>query len=54
MLEAYKRTIADEIPVFQLQKRVTGVEVAVGAFFNGHQCVERINIPIHLACQVNQ
>ena len=30
MLEAYKQAFADEIKVFQLQKRVTGVEVAVG------------------------
>jgi phosphoribosylamine--glycine ligase len=44
VLEAYKRVIAAEIPVFQLQKRVTGVEVAVGAFFNGHQFVEPINV----------
>ena len=35
MLEAYKKAFADEIKVFQLQRRVTGVEVAVGAFFNG-------------------
>ncbi len=44
VLEAYKRVLAEDIPVFQLQKRVTGVEVAVGAFFNGHQFVEPINI----------
>lgn len=44
VLESYKRTLAEEIPVFQLQKRVTGVEVAVGAFFNGHQFAEPINI----------
>ncbi len=44
VLEAYKHVIAAEIPVFQLQKRVTGVEVAVGAFFNGHRFVEPINI----------
>ncbi len=35
MLEAYKKALSDEIKVFQLQRRVTGVEVAVGAFFNG-------------------
>jgi phosphoribosylamine--glycine ligase len=44
VLEAYRRVLAAEIPVFQLQKRVTGVEVAVGAFFNGHQFVEPINV----------
>src|SRR5262249_49353737 len=35
MLEAYKKAFAEEIKVFQLQRRVVGVEVAVGAFFNG-------------------
>ena len=35
MLEAYKRAFSDEIKVFQLQRRVNGVEVAVGGFFNG-------------------
>lgn len=44
VLEAYKRVLSQDIPVFQLQRRVTGVEVAVGAFFNGHQFVEPINI----------
>ena len=31
VLEAYKRVWSDTIKVFQLQNRVTGVEVAVGA-----------------------
>ena len=44
MLEAYKKAFSDEIKVFQLQKRVTGVEVAVGAFFNGKQFIYPINI----------
>jgi phosphoribosylamine--glycine ligase len=44
VLEAYKRVLANDIPVFQLQKRVIGVEVAVGAFYNGKQFVEPINI----------
>lgn len=44
MLEAYKKALADEIKVFQLQKRIAGVEVAVGAFFNGHRYVYPINI----------
>jgi phosphoribosylamine-glycine ligase len=33
MLEAYKRAFSDEIKVFQLQRRMIGVEVAVGEFF---------------------
>src|SRR5262252_348372 len=44
MLEAYKRAFADEIKVFQLQRRVTGVEVAVGAFFNGKNFITPVNI----------
>jgi phosphoribosylamine---glycine ligase len=44
MLDAYKRAFSDEIKIFQLQRRVTGVEVAVGAFFNGKQFVYPVNI----------
>ncbi|MBC8043356.1 MAG: phosphoribosylamine--glycine ligase [Rhizobacter sp.] len=44
VLEAYKRAFADDIKIFQLQKRVTGVEVAVGAFFNGKEFVTPINV----------
>jgi phosphoribosylamine--glycine ligase len=43
MLEAYKKAFSDEIKVFQLQKRVVGVEVAVGGFFNGKGFVYPIN-----------
>ena len=44
VLEAYKKVSSDNIQVFQIQKRVTGVEVAVGAFFNGSDFVYPINI----------
>jgi phosphoribosylamine--glycine ligase len=44
MLEAYKKAFSDEIKVFQLQRRVVGVEVAVGAFFNGKNFIYPINI----------
>jgi phosphoribosylamine--glycine ligase len=44
MLEAYKRAFSDEIKIFQLQRRVTGVEVAVGAFFNGKKFITPVNI----------
>ncbi len=44
MLEAYKIALSAEIKVFQLQRRVTGVEVAVGAFFNGTRFISPINI----------
>ncbi len=44
ILEAYKRVWSKKIKSFQLQKRVTGVEVAVGAFFNGSRFITPINI----------
>mgnify|MGYP000972404364 FL=1 len=44
ILEAYKKAWADEIKIFQLQKRVSGVEIAVGAFFNGKEFADPINI----------
>lgn len=44
VLEAYKKTWADKVKVFQLQRRVTGVEVAVGAFFNGKEFMTPINV----------
>lgn len=44
VLEAYKRAWTEQIKVFQLQRRVKGVEVAVGAFFNGKKYVTPINI----------
>src|SRR5271168_980114 len=44
VLEAYKKALSDEIKQFQLQRRVTGVEVAVGAFFNGKEFLTPINI----------
>jgi phosphoribosylamine--glycine ligase len=44
VLEAYKKSFPDEIKVFQLQRRVAGVEVAVGAFFNGKEFAYPINV----------
>jgi phosphoribosylamine--glycine ligase len=44
VLEVYKKVWAKKIKEFQLQKRVTGVEVAVGAFFNGTEFVYPINV----------
>jgi len=37
VLEDYKRAWATRIKEFQLQKRIMGVEVATGAFFNGKE-----------------
>jgi len=44
ILEAYKKALSDEIKVFQLQRRVTGVEVAVGGLFNGANFIYPINV----------
>ncbi len=44
ILEAYKRVWAKKIKAFQLQKKVSGVEVAVGAFFNGKRFITPINV----------
>lgn len=44
MLESYKHVYGDRLKQFQLQKRVSGVEVAVGAFFNGLEFVTPINV----------
>ncbi|MBD3426834.1 MAG: phosphoribosylamine--glycine ligase [Candidatus Omnitrophica bacterium] len=44
VLEAYRKVSTEDIKVFQLQRKVTGVEIAVGAFFNGTDFVYPINI----------
>ena len=44
VLESYQAVYADTVKVFQLQRRMRGVEVAVGAFFNGSEFMMPINI----------
>jgi phosphoribosylamine---glycine ligase len=44
VLNDYKSAWADKITCFQLQKRINGVEVAVGAFFNGKEFLNPINV----------
>ncbi|KKU19194.1 MAG: Phosphoribosylamine/glycine ligase [Candidatus Nomurabacteria bacterium GW2011_GWA1_46_11] len=44
LLEQNKDVWAKHTPVFQLQKYIAGVEVAVGAFFNGHDFIYPINV----------
>lgn len=44
ILEAYKKIWAERLKAFQLQKRIMGVEVGVGAFFNGQKFLSPINI----------
>jgi phosphoribosylamine---glycine ligase len=42
VLEDYKRAWAERIKEFQLQRRIMGVEVATGGFFNGNEFVSPI------------
>ncbi|MCX6720479.1 MAG: phosphoribosylamine--glycine ligase [Candidatus Staskawiczbacteria bacterium] len=44
LLEQNKHIWQKKAPVFQLQKYVNGVEVAVGAFFNGKDFIMPVNI----------
>ena len=44
VLGEYNKALADVIPSFQLQKRVTGVEMAIGAYFNGNKFLEPVNV----------
>lgn len=44
VLKAYKKTWGNEMGIIQLQRKVTGVEVAVAAFFNGKEFIKPINI----------
>ncbi len=44
VLEHYKQKWSSKIKIFLLQKYAQGVEVAVGAFFNGTDYIEPINI----------
>ncbi|MFT4343979.1 MAG: phosphoribosylglycinamide synthetase C domain-containing protein [Candidatus Woesearchaeota archaeon] len=44
VLNDYNKAWSKKIPQFQLQKRVSGVEVAVGAFFNGKEFIYPINV----------
>lgn len=44
VLAHYKKNWSNKIKTFQIQKFASGVEVAVGAFFNGKEFVTPINI----------
>ncbi len=44
VLEHYRRVWSNKIKDFQLQKKISGVEVAVGAFFNGKDFITPINV----------
>lgn len=44
ILGEYKKAWSKKIKTFQLQKRIIGVEVAVGAFFNGQEFIYPINV----------
>lgn len=44
LIEQNKNIWVKKAPVFQLQKFISGVEIAVGAFFNGHDFILPINV----------
>jgi len=44
VLEDYERAWSNKIQEFQLQRRIVGVEVATGAFFNGREFVLPVNV----------
>ena len=44
LLEHYKKEWSKKIKFFQIQKYVAGVEIAVGAFFNGVDFITPINV----------
>jgi phosphoribosylamine--glycine ligase len=44
VLKAYKKSWGDEMGSFQLQRKVTGVEISVAAYFNGKEFLKPINI----------
>lgn len=44
LLEQNKSVWSKKAPVFLLQRYISGVEVAVGAFFNGHDFIYPINV----------
>ncbi|MBI5414879.1 phosphoribosylamine--glycine ligase [Candidatus Peregrinibacteria bacterium] len=44
VLNDYKNAWGKKGPRFQLQKRINGVEIAIGAFFNGKEFIYPINV----------
>ena len=44
VLSHYKKSWSNKIRIFQIQKYASGVEVGVGAFFNGKEFVPPINV----------
>ncbi|MBN1896164.1 MAG: phosphoribosylamine--glycine ligase [Candidatus Aenigmarchaeota archaeon] len=44
VLDAYRQAWSKKIRTFQLQRKISGVEVAVGAFFNGSKFITPINV----------
>lgn len=44
VLKAYKKSWGNEMGSFQLQRKVSGVEISVAAYFNGKEFLKPINI----------
>ena len=44
VLKAYEKSWGDKMGIFQLQRKVKGVEISVAAYFNGSKFIKPINI----------
>ena len=44
VLDHYKKNWSKKIKIFQLQKYASGVEIAIGAFFNGEDFITPVNV----------
>jgi phosphoribosylamine--glycine ligase len=44
VLKAYEKSWGDKMGIFQLQRKVKGVEISVAAFFNGNTFLRPVNI----------
>ncbi len=44
VLKAYEKTWGHKLGSFQIQRKVTGVEISVAAFFNGREFIKPVNI----------
>ena len=44
VLKAYEKTWGEQLGRFQIQRKVTGVEISVAAYFNGNTFIKPINI----------
>ncbi len=44
VLKAYQKTWGNEMGIFQLQKKVSGVEISIAGYFNGKKFLRPVNV----------